>query len=72
MTGKKHRLTAQECNSVVCMRRPEHTPTIFQLHKKKKISYKTLFYMKEYGPRSHVTSVIMKESIKILLMFLTR
>ncbi len=43
-------------------------PLVHHVHKKHKISRRTLFYMKEYGPRSHVTSVIVKESIKIIIL----
>lgn len=33
-----------------------------------KISQKTLFYMKEYGPHSHVAHKIVKESLRILIL----
>ncbi len=42
-------------------------PIIHHIHKKHNISRRTLFYMKEYGPHSHVTSVIVRESIKIVI-----
>lgn len=42
-------------------------PLIHKIHKKHKISKKTLLYVKEYGQKSHVFSNIMKESIKVLL-----
>lgn len=43
-------------------------PLVHHVHKKHKISRKTLFYMKEYGPHSHVASVILKESVKIVII----
>jgi len=38
-------------------------------HAKKKhpISHKTIFYMKEYGPHSHIISTIVLQSLKVLL-----
>ncbi len=39
-----------------------------EIHKQHKISKKTLFYVKEYGPHSHILHNILRESIKILLL----
>ncbi len=50
------------------IKRHKHHPVIHSIHRKHKISYKTLFYMKEYGTKSHVASVIIKESLKILII----
>jgi len=50
------------------IKRHKHHPVIHSLHKKHRISYMTLFYMKEYGTRSHIASVIIKESMKILII----
>lgn len=47
--------------------RKKYHPLIHKIHKKHNISKKTLFYIKEYGPHSHITKVIIKESIGILL-----
>ena len=49
------------------IKRKKYHPLIHKLHKKHKISKKTLFYIKEYGPHSHVAKTIIRESIKILL-----
>ncbi|HLC65207.1 MAG TPA: magnesium transporter [Candidatus Nanoarchaeia archaeon] len=43
-------------------------PLIHEVHKKHKISKKTLLYVKEYGPHSHALRTIIRESIKILLL----
>lgn len=48
--------------------REKHHPLIHKLHKKHDISKKTLFYIKEYGEHSHVAKIIIKESIKILIL----
>lgn len=48
--------------------RKYHHPLIHHVHKKHGISRKTLFYMKEYGPHSHVATVIVRESIRILIL----
>lgn len=50
------------------VKRAKYHPLIHKLHKKHRISKKTLFYVKEYGPHSNVTKTIIKESIKILLL----
>lgn len=49
------------------IKKREHHPLIHKIHKKHKISRKTLFYIKEYGPHTNVPKTIIKESIKILL-----
>ncbi|MEM7819820.1 MAG: magnesium transporter [Candidatus Aenigmatarchaeota archaeon] len=48
--------------------RRQYHPIIYKIHKKHKISKKTLFYIKEYGPHSNVPKIIIKESIGILLL----
>jgi cation transporter-like permease len=53
---------------VTKVRRHEHHPILHHVHRKYGISRKTLFYMKEYGPHSHVAHVIVRESLKILIM----
>jgi cation transporter-like permease len=53
---------------VTQVRRHEHHPILHHVHRKYGISRKTIFYMKEYGPHSHVAHVIVKESLKILIM----
>ncbi len=65
---KKHTLKGHECHSVTCLKRHKYHRLIHKLHHKHRLSYKTLFYMKEYGPKSHVTSVIVKESLKMLIL----
>lgn len=49
------------------IKRKSYHPLIHLIHKKHKISKKTLFYVKEYGPHTHVPRTIIKESVKILL-----
>lgn len=41
---------------------------IHHLHEEHKISKRTLFYMKEYGPRSHAAAEIIKDSLEILIL----
>ena len=41
---------------------------IHRIHTKYKISRKTLFYVKEYGPHSNVPDTILRESVQILLL----
>ena len=50
------------------IKRHEHHPLVNRIHKSHKISHKTIFYMKEYGPESHVASVILKESLFALVI----
>ncbi len=49
------------------VKRRRHHPLIHQIHKKHRISKKTLFYVKEYGAHSNVPRTIIRESIKILI-----
>lgn len=65
---KSRRLTKSYREKIVRLRRKHHHPLLHRIHKQHRISYKTLSYMKEYGPRSHVYHVIIKESIKILVL----
>ena len=50
------------------VRRREHHPLIYTIHKKHKVSKRTLFYIKEYGPHSNVAKTILRESAQILLL----
>ena len=50
------------------LKRREYHPLAHKIHKKHKISRKTLFYVKEYGTHTNVPRTIIKESIKILLL----
>ena len=50
------------------LQREKYHPLVEKIHKKHEISKKTLFYVKEYGPHSHVAEKIIKESVKILLL----
>ncbi len=49
------------------IRKRKYHPLIHKIHKKYRISKKTLFYIKEYGPHSNILKTILKESIKILI-----
>src|SRR3989344_4569845 len=49
------------------LKREKYHPLIHNIHKKHKISKKTLFYVKEYGQKSSAFKTIIKESVKILL-----
>lgn len=50
------------------VKRRAHHPLVHELHEKFRISRKTLFYIKEYGPHSHVAQTIIRESLKILIL----
>ncbi|MFH1056812.1 MAG: hypothetical protein V1717_03400, partial [Candidatus Micrarchaeota archaeon] len=63
MKGIKHHL--QRLSKV---KRSEYHPLLHKIHKKHGISHKTLFYVKEYGPRANVPKTIVKESLKVLLI----
>ena len=62
------RLFHQHLQKLKFLERKKHHPLVHQLHKKYGISKKTLFYMKEYGPRRNVPATILKESLKMLLL----
>lgn len=44
------------------------TKHIKKLHRKHRLHHRTMFYMKEYGPGKDVHIVIVKESLKILIL----
>jgi mgtE-like transporter len=56
----------QHLDTLVQIKRKRYHPIIHKIHKKHGISKKTLFYIKEYGPHTHVPKTILKESLKIL------
>lgn len=58
----------QHLETVRGLKKEHYHPIIHKIHKKHRISKKTLFYIKEYGPKANVPSTIVKESAKILLL----
>ncbi len=52
---------------LTAIKRHKHHPLIHHIHKKYNLSKKTLFYIKEYGPHSHIVKNIISESIGILI-----
>lgn len=50
------------------IKRRHYHPLIHRIHEKCRISKRTLFYIKEYGPHTNVAKTIIKESLKILLL----
>ncbi len=68
MRKRKHLITQHELHKVSKIKKHRHHHLIHHIHKKHRLSYKTIFYMKEYGPKSHITTVIVKESIKIMIL----
>jgi len=53
---------------LIKIERIKRHPLIHHIHKKYKISRKTLFYVKEYGQHSNVVKTILRESIGILIL----
>ena len=47
--------------------RRKYHQLIHKIHKKHRISGRTLLYVKEYGPHTNISGTIIKESLKILL-----
>ena len=62
MRPLKHHL-----NQLTKVKRKLFHPLVHTIHKTHKIARNTLFYIKEYGPKSNISHTIIKESIKILL-----
>lgn len=65
---KKHTIKKHEIGKVTRTKRGAYHRIIHKVHYKHRLSYRTIFYMKEYGPKSHVTFVIVNESIKIIFV----
>lgn len=68
MNHIKNQKLKKDLMNLIKIKRNKHHPLLHHIHKKHKISHKTLFYIKEYGSHSHVANVIIKESILILLL----
>jgi cation transporter-like permease len=49
------------------VKRERHHHLIHKIHKKYRISKRTLFYVKEYGPHANVPKTIIKEGLRIML-----
>ena len=49
------------------MKRKKFHPMLHRTHKKHRISYRTLYYIKSYGKEMHVWHAILRQSIGILL-----
>lgn len=62
------RLTPAITRKIRKLKRFQSYPIEHKIYKTHKISHKTLFYMKEYGNRSHIMSVILKESLLPLMI----
>jgi len=65
MNRLKHRL--KHLQRLQKVKRKKHHQLIHQLHKKHRISKKTLFYVKEYGAHSNIPRTIIRESLKVLI-----
>ncbi len=50
------------------LRRQQYHPLLHKIHHKHRISRKTIFYMKEYGPHTNVPRKIIRESLRMLLL----
>ena len=57
----------ESLQELTLIQRRKHHPLIHEIHEKHKLSKRTLFYVKEYGPHSNVPRTIVKESLKVLL-----
>jgi cation transporter-like permease len=69
MNGIKHTEHLQKkLNMLTTLKRKEYHPLIHKIHQEHKISKKTLFYLKEYGPPKDASRTIIRESWKMLLM----
>lgn len=64
---RHHKQIKKHLDKLRSVEREKSHPLLHKVHKKHKISRKTLFYIKEYGTETHAFDTIIKESIKILL-----
>ena len=65
---KKLKKAPPYLKKIILLKRKKRHPQTHKIHKKHKISKQTLFYIKEYGPKSNVSKTIIKESVRILLL----
>lgn len=54
--------------AIIKMPRHSEHKILHHIHKRHSVSKKTLFYMKEYGPKSHLIHEIIKDSMPVLLI----
>ena len=65
---QKLKKAPKHLKKIILLKRKKSHLEVHKVHKKYKISKKTLFYIKEYGPKSNVPQTIIKESLKILIL----
>jgi mgtE-like transporter len=63
-----NKIPKRHLEKIISLKREEAHPLLHKIHKKHKISKKTLFYIKEYGPHTNALRTIIKESIKVLIL----
>ena len=68
MKVKAKHISLELRKRIVKIPRKEHHKILHHIHKKHFVSKETLFYMKEYGPRSHLIHEIVKDSIPVLFL----
>lgn len=61
-------MTHREFRKILGKTRRRYNPLQHEIRKKHKLSRRTVFYMKEYGPGTSVAGKIIRESLKILLL----
>jgi len=63
-----HHISQKLRKQVIKLKRHRYHILQHKIREKHNVSRGTVFYMKEYGPHSHVSSVIIKESFKMLVL----
>ncbi len=63
-----HHISPAFRKKIVKLKRHQYHIVQHKIREKHNVSRGTVFYMKEYGPHSHVSTVIIKESFKMLVL----
>ncbi|MBI4015954.1 MAG: magnesium transporter [Candidatus Aenigmarchaeota archaeon] len=63
-----HHISQKFRKQIIKLKRHRYHILQHKIREKHNVSRGTVFYMKEYGPHSHVSSVIIKESFKMLVL----
>ncbi len=67
MIHPKHKQVRKHLEQLRAKARKHYHLLTEKIHRTHKLSKKTLFYVKEYGPHSNLLNVILKESVFVLL-----
>jgi cation transporter-like permease len=64
---KHEKITTRKIEKIKKLERKKFHPILHHAHKKHRMSYKTLYYIKSYGKEMHVWHAILKQSLLVIM-----